>query len=239
MKQLRRFNENFSYERYLLTIEEVLECIDTAVAEGTSYSLARFGHAEIAELQVFPDLYWGMEYYRKYNGVTRGNLKIELMEAFKSCTTAGILPTLEDASGAEYSRQTFLSLGLEFYTICSAWATHHMVRLPYFWDWVRPYRLVLVGRRAAEAAPIFASKGVAVVDAVMLSDYEQLEQVYQQLCRVGGWNIALIAAGVPATLLAPRLANATGKVAIDFGHAIDLIIDGEDFDFEGLVKKLR
>ncbi|WP_282943035.1 GT-D fold domain-containing glycosyltransferase [Paenibacillus sp. RC67] len=239
MKQLRPFTEDFSYERYLLKIEEVLECIDTAVTEGTPYSLARFGHAEIAELQESPELYRGMEYYRKYNGVTRGNLKQELVEAFKSCTTAGILPTLEDMSGAEYSRQAFRNLGLEFYTICSAWITHHMTRFPFFWGWVRPYRLVLVGRRAAEAAPIFASKGVTVVDTVMLSDYEQLEQAYQHLCQVGGWDIALIAAGVPATLLAPRLANATGKVAIDFGHALDLIIDGEDFDFEGLVKRLR
>ncbi|MBC8079270.1 MAG: hypothetical protein H7X86_02920 [Gorillibacterium sp.] len=239
MNQLRPFMEDFSYERFQLTIEEVLECIDTAVAEGTPYSLARFGHAEIAELQVIPEFYRGMEYYRKYNGITRRDLRDELLVAFKSCTTAGLLLTTVDASGAEHSRQSFLSLELEFYTICSAWVTHHMVRLPYFWDWIRPYRLVLVGRRAAEAAPIFASKGINVVDTMMLSDYEQLEQVYLQLCRVGGWDIALIAAGVPATLLAPRLANATGKVAIDFGHALDLIIDGEDFDFEGLVKKLR
>lgn len=236
----RYFTNDFSYERYLLTTEEVLGCVDDAVRDGKPYSLARFGHAEIAELRIFPDFYTGMTYYRRYNGLADQNIRAELIKAFTSTTTAGILPTGENASGAEYSKKAFLDLGLGFYTICSAWVTHHMTRLPYFWDWMKQYRVILAGRRAAEAAHVFRMNGVTVIDTVNLEGYEQMETAYEHLRSNKEWQIALLAAGIPATLLAPRLANDTGKVALDFGHALDLTIDGQDgFDFEALVRNLR
>ncbi|MGU3472555.1 GT-D fold domain-containing glycosyltransferase [Paenibacillus sp. D51F] len=236
----RYFTNDFSYERYLLTTEEIMGCIDDAVRDGKPYSLSRFGHAEIAELRIFPDFYNGMTYYRRYNGLAGQNIRAELIKAFTSATTAGILSTWENASGAEYSKKAFLDLSLGFYTICSAWVTHHMTRLPNFWQWMQQYRVILAGRRAAEAAPVFQRNGVTVVDTVNLEGYEQLETAYEQLRGNKEWQVSLIAAGIPATLLAPRLANDTGRVALDFGHALDLLIDGQDgFDFEALVRNLR
>jgi hypothetical protein len=50
------------------------------------------------------------------------------------------------------------------------------------------------------------------------------------------WEIALVAAGIPATIMAPALAEKSGKVVIDFGDALDMVIDGEKFDYNKLVK---
>ncbi|MDG0793844.1 GT-D fold domain-containing glycosyltransferase [Cohnella ginsengisoli] len=234
----RYFTKDFSYEKYMLTIDEVIECIDTAVQQRKPYSLARFGHAEIAELREIPDLYQNMTYYRHYNGLENQDVRVELIKAFLSATTVGVLPTFADMSGAAQSRQTFVKLGLGFHTICSAWITHRIAELPNFWNWMKQYRVMLVGRRAEEAAPVFGRNGVHVAGAVDLEGYAQLESAYEQIAGNDDWQIAIISAGVPATILAPRLAATTGKVAIDFGHALDLILDGERFDFEALVKKL-
>jgi hypothetical protein len=38
-------------------------------------------------------------------------------------------------------------------------------------------------------------------------------------------EIALISAGIPATILAPIISKLNQKVAIDFGHALDIILD--------------
>jgi len=236
------FLDGYAYEDKLLSLHEVVELIDSSVAHGKPYSLSRFGHAEISEMayDTEPGLAEDMEYYRKYNGVTASpdRMQRELVEAFRLATTAGLLIRSEDRSGAEYTRKTFARLGLEFGTICSAFVTHQMVKLPFFWDWVRQYRIALVGRRAQEAASVFGRRGVEVTSAATLPNYDGLPAAYEALAQDDDWQIALISAGVPATLLAPRIARATSRVAIDFGHALDLLVDGPAFDFEAKVKEL-
>jgi len=235
----RYFERDYSHERFLLPIEDVIGCIDDAVRTGKPYSLARFGHAEIAELRMSTEYFQRMVFYRDYNGVTTEDVRVELIKALTSATTVGIIPSFIQLSGAEKSVHALRGLRLGFYTICSAWITHRMTELPYFWDWLKQYRVALVGRRAEEAAPVFQKHGVEVSAKVHLEGIQQLETAYEQLMRNDAWQVAILAAGVPATILAPRIANATDKVAIDFGHALDLILDGEDFDFENLVRKLR
>jgi hypothetical protein len=41
------------------------------------------------------------------------------------------------------------------------------------------------------------------------------------------FDIALVAAGIPAVILCYRIAGELGRVAIDFGHLADKLVTGE------------
>lgn len=86
---------------------------------------------------------------------------------------------------------------------------------------------VLVGRLAPAASPLLKKKGVNIVDTVCLEGFQELPTVEKRLFRMKNFRVALVAAGIPAAILCPRLAEKTGCVAIDYGHVInDLLHPG-------------
>jgi hypothetical protein len=89
-------------------------------------------------------------------------------------------------------------------------------------------RVLVVGRLAKQATPKFRSIGLKVVKALSLEGFNQLSSVYNVIKSYSrGFDVALVAAGVPAVPLCVRIARECGKVAIDFGHAInDLLTPG-------------
>ncbi|USK72876.1 hypothetical protein LIT31_13360 [Peribacillus frigoritolerans] len=76
-----------------------------------------------------------------------------------------------------------------------------------------------------------------ITGSIDLNGYEELSGVQNELQSNKEWEIALISAGIPATILAPRIAKLNQKVAIDFGHALDMILDGKEYKHSDLVKK--
>lgn len=232
--------DDFDYEKYILTTDEVLVMIKVAVDNNQPYSLARFGHGEIAEMSwdTNPHFSYLMEYYRDYAGITipARDIKPLLIEAWKTATTCGVLPSWEDKTGAEKSLPVFKSLGSKPTSLCSAFINYEIHEKGLFWKLLKKQKVIIVGRRASHAEPIFKAKGISVVGTVGLNNIEELERTYETLMANDEWQLAILSAGIPATILAPRLANSTNKIALDIGHALDLIIDGSNFNFEKLVK---
>lgn len=232
--------DDYNYEKNILTTDEVLEMIKAAVDNKQPYSLARFGHGEIAELSwdTNPHFSYLMEYYRDYAGITKParEIKPQLIEAWKTATTCGVLPSWEDKTGAEKSIPIFKNINSIPTSLCSAFINYEIHEKELFWRILKKQKVIIVGRRASQAEPIFKAKGVSVVGTVGLNNIEELEKAYQTLIANDEWQIAILSAGIPATILAPQLANSTKRIALDIGHALDLIIDGSSFNFETLVK---
>lgn len=232
--------EDYHYENYILSTNEVLAMIEGAINQHQPYSLARFGHGEIAEMSwdTNPHFSYLMEYYRDYAGITipAREIKPMLIEAWKTASTCGVLPSWEDKTGAEKSLPVFKSIGSKPNSLCSAFINYEIHESKLFWSLLKKRKVIIVGRRAPHAVPIFTANGVSVVGTVGLNNVEELEVAYQALLAKDEWEIAIISAGIPATILAPRLAGATNKIALDIGHALDLIIDGSSFNFEKIVK---
>ncbi|MFJ7991934.1 GT-D fold domain-containing glycosyltransferase [Peribacillus frigoritolerans] len=120
---------------------------------------------------------------------------------------------------------------------CCAWIMQSLLDEGTLWPWLSNKKVFLVGRRSKEAEIVFKERGIQITGCIGLNGYDELIRVQNELLSNQEWEIALISAGIPATILAPRIAKTTQKVAIDFGHALDKILDGEEYKLSDLVKK--
>lgn len=114
-----------------------------------------------------------------------------------------------------------------------------MIEEQKFWELLREKKIALIGRRAQEAIPYFQKNHVNVTIALPLEGTQHIKELHEYLAKNNDWNIALLAAGIPATILTPMLANSTGRIAIDFGHALDMVIDGHSFNFSEIFKQWK
>ncbi|KIL36979.1 hypothetical protein SD71_04600 [Cohnella kolymensis] len=229
--------KSFDYENYMLSLKEVISILEEAVVNKKPCSLARFGHTEVCiAYNTYPEWILGWN-GREYSGSTGApqQMQQDLQTALKLVDIAGLHSSYVPAD-KEYANLTKeLLQHLDFIPryICSAWITHKMPHTDSFWKWLKKYKVALVGRRAAEAVPFFQEeKGVAVVTTLTLEGYGEIDSVCEELTKDGNWQIALISAGLPARILVSRLAPASGRVAIDFGHALDQVIEGSKFNHD-------
>jgi len=228
-----------NYEERAISESQVLDRLAEAAREGRPLSLARFSHAEIAILTAsFSDPDWIRSWeYTRYQGATAEPEELQklLIEALAAADITGLhlstSPYEVDHQFCATSKELLNRLGIRPRVVCSPWTTHAFNGMPAFWNLLRQYPVFLVGRRAPEAAWIFEREGVAVAGTRVLEGVRNVAQVCSELCADPHWRIALIAAGIPATVLAPRLARESGRIAIDYGHAMDGLIEGENFDF--------
>jgi hypothetical protein len=213
---------------------QVLKLIDMSMLQKKGFSLARFGIGEITYLtnKASAILVQQFEHYKSYAGMTCSldEMRRQLIQALKSTDIAGLIPASRLDFWGEITQDVLRDLQFMPPKICCAWVMHDLVNKEMFWEWIRGKKIVLVGRRSEHAKPLFEKRRVQVVDTVKLEGYQELDKVQNYLVQSADWEVALISAGIPATILAPRIAKATGKVAIDFGHAIDILLDGENFN---------
>ncbi|MGC5775058.1 hypothetical protein J4O75_22240 [Paenibacillus pabuli] len=88
-------------------------------------------------------------------------------------------------------------------------------------------RVLLVGSRAAELGALLHSRGIHVTGVISaVEGVADIPRVMQQTAE-HSFDIALVAAGIPAVILCRRMAGELGRVAIDFGHLADKLVTGE------------
>ncbi|WP_440112350.1 GT-D fold domain-containing protein [Paenibacillus sp. QZ-Y1] len=88
-------------------------------------------------------------------------------------------------------------------------------------------RVLLIGSRAAELGALLHSRGVHVTGIIgAVAGVSDIPIVMQQTAE-HSFDIALVAAGIPAVILCRRIAGELGRVAIDFGHLADKLVTGE------------
>lgn len=226
------------YEDFCQTTGEVLASIGEALSAGTPLSLSRLGHAEMAVLSHhLSPRDWPMQRFLAYSGVRRfePSTARRLVAAFKAADIVGLVP----GSGhrdAPRTKQLLRAFSIEPRRVCDAWVTHRLIERDSFGSLLSQVRLALVGRRAGEASSVLAARGIRPVAVHNLEGMESLNATLTSIERGPRAELVLLSAGVPATIAAPELAGRTGCVALDFGHALDLLIDGAGFDYPKLEK---
>ncbi|PGZ99794.1 hypothetical protein COE51_08340 [Bacillus pseudomycoides] len=232
---------NYNYENHMLLTHQVLKLIDLAIFQKKGLSLARFGIGEITYLtsKASTVLVQQFECYKSYAGITSSpeEIRRQLIQALKTTDIAGLISTPRLDFWGKTTKQVLQDLQFIPMKVCCAWVMHDFVGEGMFWEWIRDKKMVLVGRRSEHAKILFQRQGIQVVDTINLEGYKDLDKVQNYLAQLADWEIALISAGIPATILAPRVAKTTGKVAIDFGHALDILLDGKNFNHFQLVQE--
>jgi len=88
-------------------------------------------------------------------------------------------------------------------------------------------RVLLIGSQAAELGALLHNRGIHVTGIIgSVAGVMDIPRV-MQLTAEHAFDIALVAAGIPAVILCRRIAGELGKVALDFGHLADKLVKGE------------
>ncbi|MED4694748.1 GT-D fold domain-containing glycosyltransferase [Peribacillus frigoritolerans] len=232
---------NYNFEKSLLDNRKVIKLLDQAIKQNRGFSLARFGIGEISYLS-YPSnglLVQEFKRYESYAGVSHAPeiIRRELVRSMQDTDIAGLIAPWRLDPWAKQTRTVLEQLKFMPTIACCAWIMQSLLDEGTLWPWLSNKKVFLVGRRSKEAEIVFREQGIQITGSIGLNGYDELIRVQNELQSNQEWEIALISAGIPATILAPRIAKSTQKVAIDFGHALDMILDGEEYKLSELVKK--
>ncbi|KOR79082.1 hypothetical protein AM232_11905 [Bacillus sp. FJAT-21352] len=232
---------NYHFEKSLLDNRKVIKLLDQAIKQNKGFSLARFGIGEISYLSYPANGLLVQEFkrYESYAGVTHAPeiIRRELVRSMQDTDIAGLIAPWRLDPWAKQTRTVLEQLKFMPTKACCAWIMQSLLYEGTLWPWLSNKKVFLVGRRSKEAEIVFREQGIQITGSIGLNGYDELIRVQNELQSDQEWEIALISAGIPATILAPRIAKSTQKVAIDFGHALDMILDGEEYKLSDLVKK--
>ncbi|PAK34988.1 GT-D fold domain-containing glycosyltransferase [Peribacillus simplex] len=231
----------YHFEKYLLDNRKVIKLLDLAIKQNRGFSLARFGIGEISYLSYPANglLLQEFKRYESYAGVSHAPeiIRKELVRSLRDTDIAGLIAPWRLDPWAKQTRTVLEQLKFMPTKACCAWIMQSLLDEGTLWPWLSDKKIFLVGRRSKEAEIFFREQGIQITGSIGLNGYDELIRVQNELQSNQEWEIALISAGIPATILAPRIAKSTQKVAIDFGHALDMILDGEEYKLSDLVKK--
>jgi hypothetical protein len=88
-------------------------------------------------------------------------------------------------------------------------------------------KLLVIGNAASELARVLTGRGYVVSGIISpVKGFPDIERVMAEL-RDSEFDLALVSAGIPAVILCWRIAVERGKVALDFGHMADMIVNGK------------
>lgn len=214
----------------LASVNEVLAKIKRALQIRRPFSIARLGNGEalvlahgvLVPMTQMPD-------WLTYAGVKLPDetARQELLNAIKTADIVGVSTDRANWDCAPLLRRIFAHYNLRPRLLTDAainWQLHRFDRL---YHALQGVSVVLVGRVAPVAAPILQKKGLNIVNVVTLEGLTDLPRAENQILSGPPFQVALVAAGIPATILCPRLARRANCIAIDYGHVInDLLKPG-------------
>ncbi|WP_342554806.1 GT-D fold domain-containing glycosyltransferase [Paenibacillus sp. FSL R7-0652] len=228
-----------------LEMQEVLDQLETALREQRPFSLVRVGDGEnivMSQETVWPmeqvlQERWAVKANLGQKGLRLPNLKMrdEVASSLKRATIVGVLPRGDSMIKApDYLKRPLTDMIFAHYGIspaltCHACVNRELVQVPRFWQMLAGKRVLLVTRELEElqAALIKEPYHLNLVSSIPFDNYDQMDETLEWIqAHKDDFDVALFSCGVNAVILAERTAALTGKVAIDFGKANNMILKG-------------
>ncbi|SFJ80634.1 hypothetical protein SAMN02799624_06051 [Paenibacillus sp. UNC496MF] len=221
-----------------LTIDQTLSRIARALKNKRPLSLVRVGDGEnivLAQSSVWMQRrvmreQWAIQAKKGRKGIPFPSLKLrdQVADAIRRADIVGVLPPGDRMINAPaylkrpLTNQVFLHFGLAPQVTCHACFNRIAVRKARFRRILRGKRILVVTAEPGEVKAQLERKPyrLRVTATIPFSHYRQLGRTMRRVRALRSrFDIALISCGISAVLLAPRIADATGKVAVDFGKA--------------------
>ncbi|MBA1336869.1 MAG: hypothetical protein HPY66_3305 [Firmicutes bacterium] len=90
-------------------------------------------------------------------------------------------------------------------------------------------RVLIIGNKGKELSRVLKRAGANVVGVISpVSGLNDIDRVVRSALKQN-FDLALVAAGVPAVIICERIANGKGKVALDIGHVANNIVKSGRF----------
>ncbi len=219
---------------HLLNPQELEARFIHALDSGTPMSLVRLGDGELltlAQEKVMPvDMVRAEGGFLPYAGVEVPDFQARdaLIESIRKATVVGI-PKLRLKNYQPLAFQVFQTYGIDYrsMTLTDSLVNYYLNGSGSMSRILAGRRIATVGNRANELMAYLRDRGLHVSGSVSpVNGFRDVERVMGAIKSLD-FDIALIASGISAVVLAERTANEMNKVAIDFGHLADSLIKGE------------
>mgnify|MGYP001049810524 FL=1 len=228
-----------------LEIDGVLDQLEAAIREQRPFSLVRVGDGENIVMsqetvwtteQVLQER-WAIKANRGQKGLRLPNLQLrdEVAASLQRASLVGVLP-LGDLTikAPDYLKRPLTDMLFAHYGIspaltCHACVNRELVQMPRFWEMLAGRRVLLVTREIEElrAALVQEPYHLNIAAALPFDSWDQMAETLQWIeLNQHSFDVALFSCGVNAVVLAERTAALAGKVAIDFGKANNIILNG-------------
>ncbi|MEW4426386.1 GT-D fold domain-containing glycosyltransferase [Paenibacillus pabuli] len=218
----------------LASPHEVADQIQGALVAQRPLSVVRLGDGELLTLAadtVLPgEQVQELAPFLPYAGVPRSvpEIRAALAEAIQGADWVGVpisrAPTFQGLLfpvmrhfGIDWSRLKLTSSTINY-------SLHHAgLLLPI----LQGRRVLVIGSQASGLGALLLSHGIHVTGMIgSVAGVMDVPRVVQETA-AHSFDIALVAAGVPAVILCRRIAGELGRVALDFGHLADKLVTGE------------
>lgn len=220
--------------RHLLTPEEIGARILHALDTRSPFSLVRIGDGEILTLSqgvvLSVDQVREQGYFLGYAGIDVPDFEArdQLRDAIRLASVVGI-PKLRVRNYQPLAIAAFRAHGLDYHSLAltDSLINYYLYQAGYMSKIVSGRRVLIAGKLAEPLADYMRRNGVHVVDTI--TPVEGVKDVPRVMAEIAArdFDIALVAAGIAAVLISQRIATELGKVAIDFGHLANSMINGE------------
>lgn len=231
----------------LLSEVDVLKRIEAALEGKRKFSLIRIGDGEnfvLAQGHLMTDeqllnTYWAREIKSKKKGITLPcyELRDRIVKLIPHADIVGVCRNNNDEvlTHSKFKR-AFTNRIFDYYNldppnICYVFVNRKMVSHRRFWKMLHNYRTLLISRWAKPYAEIITKQYAKLKPKIAgCIEFTHYNEISDTLKKVGKYrfDLALISAGVNALILAPKIAQLYGKVALDFGKVMMYTVTSRD-----------
>jgi hypothetical protein len=232
-------------DNQLLSELEVLDKIDDALVQQKPFSLVRIGDGEniiLAQEKFLSDhellnTFWVKRAQKKKDdkGIMLPcyELRDQVIEAIRKADLVGVCNQTQKLGDAplkfcrDLTNKVFDFYPLNPKCLCNVWVNRQLVAYRLFWELLHQYRILIISKWAdAYAAFIikeYASIKPNIAGCLSFSNFAQIKDI-MDLTGKRRFDLALISAGVNAVILASKIAERYGKVALDFGKTMRFML---------------
>ncbi|MCR8846162.1 GT-D fold domain-containing glycosyltransferase [Paenibacillus sp. SC116] len=205
-----------------------------ALLEGRPLSVVRLGDGEL--LALAHDRLISSQEIRKYSpfvatsGMTVPDYagREALAESVRKATYVGVpISRLPYFQGLLYPVCREYGLSLQHMRITYSTVNYLIAQLGYLQQLLQGRNVLLIGNAAQELGRVLSKRGVIISGMIAsVSGMKDIPRVMREAASIP-FEIALVSAGIPAVIIAERIASELGKVALDFGHLANRLAEGE------------
>src|SRR5690606_33564080 len=156
-------------------------------------------------------------------GVYLPNLRLrdQLVQSIKKATIVGILPKNDQVIRApQYLKRGLTDRIFRYYKLnprltCNARVNRLIAQKRLLPNFLRGKRILVITRNPKRVKSILQQFNLNVTATIPFSNYAQINSTIKKVNSIQTqFDVALLSCGVNAVILAPKIANSTGKVAL-------------------------
>ncbi|WP_059052916.1 GT-D fold domain-containing glycosyltransferase [Paenibacillus senegalimassiliensis] len=232
-------------QQVFLESRDLLKRMSQALWKKEPFSLVRVGDGEnlvLSQDTVWPvskvlEERWAIKASKGQKGLYLPNIPLRdaVAASIRNASVVGILPYNDDMIKApDYLKrpltdQVFRHFDLSPPLICHAGVNRELAEMREFWRLLKQRRILIVTREAEQLHQRLEQPpySLHIVKALPFDHWGQYRQTIDWITsHAASFDIALFSCGVNAVVLAERTMALTGKIALDFGKAANIVLKG-------------